>query len=77
MRLLEQLAVGQDRRLLVVAIGERYFVLGSSPAGLQLIAELTEQEAAQFTPPPQDSGTAGGGFSEILSRALGHRGEKK
>ena len=55
MRVLERLAVGRDQSLLVVQIASRYFVVGSSPSGFSLLAELTQEEGALWeTPPPSD-----------------------
>lgn len=55
---LSQLGVGKEERLLVVAVGERCFLLGVTPAGISMLAELTGQEAdawrqtAQAEPAP-------------------------
>ena len=55
MRVLERLPVGRDQALLVVQAAGRYLVIGSSPSGLSLLAELTEEEGALWaSPPPSD-----------------------
>ncbi len=59
MKVLERLAVGKDQALLVVQLGTRYFLLGSSPSGFSLLCELTEEEGALWAAPP--SGAAAGG----------------
>ena len=56
MRVLERLAVGRDQAVLVVQVAGRYFLLGSSPSGISLLAELTEEEGALWAAPPSDSG---------------------
>ena len=59
LRVLERLTVGRDQALLVVQAAGRYFVIGSSPSGFSLLAELTEEEGALWeTPPPSDGGAA-------------------
>ena len=55
LRVLERLAVGRDQSLLVVKAAGRYFLIGSSPSGFSLLAELTQEEGALWeTPPPSD-----------------------
>ena len=54
MKVLERLAVGRDQSLLVVEAAGRYFLLGSSPSGFSLLAELTEEERALWSAPPSD-----------------------
>lgn len=58
MKVLAQLSLGKDQRLVVAAVGERCFLLGVTPGGVSLVAELTAEEAAMWqqpeekTPPP-------------------------
>lgn len=51
-KVLERLPVGKDQALLVVELGDRHFLLGSSPAGVSLLCELTEEEGALWAEPP-------------------------
>ena len=51
-RVLERVATGRDQALLVVQAAERYFLLGSSPSGWTLLAELTQEEGELWTPSP-------------------------
>ena len=44
MKVVERLAVGRDQALLVVQLAGRTFLIGSSPSGFSLLAELTEEE---------------------------------
>jgi len=53
LRLLDRIPVGRDQFLLVARVGRRIFVLGSSPGGLTLLAELSEEEGAQWQSPPE------------------------
>ena len=69
MRVLERLPVGRDQALLVVEAANRHFLLGSSPSGLSLLAELTEEEAALWTsPPPPGGGQQGPDFRQWLGK---------
>ena len=39
-RLLEQLQVGQDRRILLLKVGEEHYLVGVSQAGIQLLSKV-------------------------------------
>ena len=72
MKVLERLPVGKDQALLVVQLAERYFLLGSSPSGFSLLAELTEEESALWSEAEPPSGVETGrsppDFQEFLRR---------
>ena len=59
MRVVERLAVGRDQTLLVVELAGRYLLLGSSPSGFSLLAELTEEEGALWNSTPASDGRPG------------------
>lgn len=46
MKILDQLVIGQDTRLILVQTGQRFLLLGVSAAGLSLLSELSEADAA-------------------------------
>jgi flagellar protein FliO/FliZ len=46
MRLLDQLSMGADLRLVLVQVGARYLLLGLSSAGITQLGELSPEEAA-------------------------------
>ena len=54
LRVLDRAGLGRDQQLLVVQAGERFFLLGSSPAGLSLLAELSAEEGERWRSPPTD-----------------------
>ena len=54
MRLVDRLAIGRDQSLLVAQVGTRHLLLGASPAGVTLLAELTEEEGAQWHMAPAE-----------------------
>ena len=72
MKVLERLPVGKDQALLVVQLAERYFLLGSSPSGVSLLAELTEEEGALWSESEPISGVEAGrkppDFQEFLRK---------
>ena len=57
-RVLERVALGREQSLLVVQAAKRYFLVGSSPSGFSLLAELTEEEGQLWSAPPPSSGAA-------------------
>jgi len=59
MKVLERMPVGKDQTLLVVRVADRYFLLGSSPSGFSLLAELTEEEGSLWAETPADSDAGG------------------
>lgn len=60
LRVLERTALGREHALLVVQVADRYFLLGSSPSGLTLLAELTGEEGELWSsPPPSDTPASG------------------
>ena len=71
LRVLDRLAVGRDQSLLVVQVAKRYFLIGSSPSGSSLLAELTEEEGELWTSPPSSDSPERGrppDFAAILRR---------
>lgn len=56
LQVLDRASVGRDQVLLVVKAGGRYLLLGSSPSGLTLLAELTQEEGERWDPPPSPEG---------------------
>lgn len=66
---LARLPLGREQSLVLVRAGERFLLLGTSPSGVSLVAELTQEEALALTapdpgqPPPPS-------FTEALGRVL-------
>ena len=56
-QVLDRAAVGRDQALLVVKAGQRYLLLGCTPAGLALLAELTREEGECWNPPVSPEGS--------------------
>ena len=58
LRVLERLTTGRDQSLLVVQSAKRYFLIGSSPSGFSLVAELTAEEGELWSSPPSSDSPA-------------------
>ena len=56
LQVLDRAAVGRDQAVLVVKAGQRYLLLGSTSAGLTLLAELTPEEGKEWDPPEPPDG---------------------
>ncbi len=73
-RLVGQLQVGRDRSILLVKVGGDHFLIGVSPAGIQLLSKVDgEFETGQPTELP--AGTLFP-FQELLKKQLGRTGKK-
>ena len=59
LQVLDRAALGRDQALLVVKAGQRYLLLGSSTAGVTLLAELTREEGACWEAPVSPQGPEG------------------
>lgn len=75
MRLLSRLPLGQDKQLVLVETGGRYWLLGVSSAGIQLVAELTEEQAGLCTKKQENTGKVPE-FRDILRDGLSNFGKK-
>ena len=54
MRLVDRLAIGRDQSLLVAQVGTRHLLLGASPAGVTLLAELPRFRRAAAPAAPEE-----------------------
>lgn len=70
-RLLEQLQVGQDRRILLLKVGEEHYLVGVSQAGIQLISKVQgtfeKADEPENVKPPASTGLP---FSDFLREHL-------
>ena len=53
---LDRTGLGKDQAILLVRAGGRYLLLGSTPAGLTLLAELSQEEGENWDPPASPEG---------------------
>lgn len=56
LQVLDRASLSRDQSVLVVRAGQRYLLLGSSPAGVTLLAELTKEEGESWNPPAPSGG---------------------
>ncbi|MBE7003228.1 MAG: hypothetical protein E7425_02945 [Ruminococcaceae bacterium] len=68
-RILGQLGVGRNERLVLVQLEQRCYLLGVTEHQITLLRELDEDEAAQWLRASDDTPTAPG-FMEVLGDAL-------
>ena len=57
-RVLARVMVGRDQSLLLVRVGERYFLLGAAASGISELAEFTPEEAAGWAEEAPDANAA-------------------
>ena len=69
-KVLARLSLGREQSAALVKAGERYFLLGAAPSGITLLAELTAEEAAEISPPPDPDQPAPPSFGEALRTVL-------
>ena len=69
LKAMARLPLGRDQSLVLVQAGERYLLLGSAPSGVNLVAELTQEEAQALcaAPPGQPAHPS---FGEALRDVL-------
>ena len=68
-RILGQLGVGRNERLVLVRLGERCYLLGVTEHRITLLRELDGEEAAPWLA-QSESTSAPPGFMEVLSETL-------
>ena len=68
--ILAQLPLGREQKLLVAQAGERYFLLGVTASRIDLLAELTEEEAASWK---KETAEERPGFKEAFFTVLKQR----
>jgi flagellar biogenesis protein FliO len=73
LQLVDRMAVDQRSSILVVSVGEQYFMLGNSESGLNLISQLDAESVLQADeqPPPTP-----GGFSRFKEALTGQRSKE-
>lgn len=75
MKVISQLQVGQDRRILLLRTGEHHYLIGVSQAGIQLLAEVEGDFEEDMPLYPKDMVKPS--FQEILDKYRKFRDEKK
>lgn len=67
-KVVEHIQVGQDKKILLLKVGEHHFLVGVSQAGIQLLAEVDGEFESTELPEP-DTGTQLP-FQELLKKYL-------
>lgn len=75
MEVLDRLALGRDQSVILARVGERYFLLGAGTAGVSLLAELSEEEAAAWRRPETAEGTRLG-FKDAFITVMKQKGRR-
>ena len=70
-RLIEQLQVGQDKRILILKVGEEHYLVGVSQAGVQLLSKVEgtfeKADEPENIKPPVSTGLP---FSDFVRKHL-------
>ena len=68
MEVLDRLPLGRDQSVVLARVGDRHMLLGTGPAGVTLLAELTAEEAAAWKPLQTVEGAPG--FKEAFAAMM-------
>lgn len=74
MKVIDQLMLGRDQKLVVAQVGGRHLLLGVTAAGMNLLVELTEEEAALWK--KETTGGETPSFKEAFLSQLRERKKK-
>ncbi len=72
---IELMQVGQDKKILLVKVGEEYILVGVSPAGIQFLSKV--EGDFQAAGPSQPSAGTGTSFGELLKERVESWQEKR
>lgn len=76
LQIIEQIQVGQDRRILLLKVKDSNYLVGVSQAGIQLIAEIEGDFEIPALPPGQDPASQLP-FRNVLEKYLMNHQKKK
>lgn len=76
MRMLDRLAVGQDRYIAVVQVGGKYLLIGVTPEQVNLLRELKEEDLLLLNPDVGNGTAKTTEFKELMSK-LGRMTKKE
>ena len=65
-KVLSRLSLGREQGVMLVKAGEKFLLLGVTPAGITLLKELTQEEADAICPPPDPDLPPPPSFGEAL-----------
>jgi len=70
MKIIDRLAVTQDKHIILLEVAGRILVVGVSPQKIEAIAEFTKDELGESAENAALSGSENGGFLYLLSKKL-------
>lgn len=82
LKVLDQISLGREQKLLLAQALERYYLLGVSPGGITMLCELSAEEVESWektkaeTERTVEKGGLTAAFGEELQRALRRKGRK-
>jgi len=78
MRLIDQLALGQDRYIAVVQVGGKYLLVGVTAGQISILSEVEDEELFPLAPGEEGGGSQPIDFRKMLGKLndLGKRGGK-
>ena len=78
MRLIDQLALGQDRYIAVVQVGGKYLLVGVTAGQISILSEVKDEELFPLAPEEEGGGSQPMYFRKMLGKLndLGKRGGK-
>jgi len=73
MKIIDRLAVTQDKHIILLEVGGRILVVGVSPQKIEAVTEFTKEEFGELTAGDGAAGADNGGFLYLLSKKLNFR----
>ncbi|MCI8795879.1 MAG: flagellar biosynthetic protein FliO [Dorea sp.] len=79
MRLIDQIALGQDRHIAIVQIGGKYLLVGVTSGQINVLSEIQDDDLFPLEPEPVDIGEKIPDFKAMMEKfgGLGKRGGRK
>ena len=76
LHVIAQMPLGRDRHVILIQVGERFFLLGSTANEINLLAELPEEEIQMWREKERQMGEEGQppSFTQSLQEILKQRG---
>lgn len=79
MRLIDQIALGQDRHIAIVQIGGRYLLVGVTSGQVNVLSEIQDEDLFPLEPETEEIGEKIPDFKAVMEKfsSLGKRGGRK
>ncbi len=73
MNLVDRMVIGQDRMLMIIQVGERFFLIGSTGSEMSLISELSSEDILHSE---QENTAQGVSFKDVFLEQIKPRFKK-